>query len=424
VPDRADVVVVGGGLAALSAAASLAQAGVGVRVYDRGHFDGRPGGGIVSGTTLAPLGGPSVPMEAPYDRNVGERKWLFLTGEGDVTLDFLDAPSPMPSEGLHTVRHSTLAPWLAERAKTLGADLRPGAVVEGLQRDRRGAICGVRVAGADVDAQVTILADGGGLRPVPSARMEPPTVDVAESYWRLPAATVSSRLGGRPGYGNVLEILLGDLAPGQAAGGYLLPFRSGVAVGVVAPMGPGTAPNATQLLGRLEGHPSVEPFLRGGVRGPISHTELSDRPDIGRPLSGAGFLTAGTAAGLMAASGTRFLAVDAALRSGLLAANVARDAVGSHDASALELGSYRLLLGSDGLLGELRAARASGKRFRAAPGVARDIPRLMNALFHDLMTETGAPKRRIVETLRATRKSQRVTRRTLLRAGLVAGRWV
>ncbi|HTT26561.1 MAG TPA: FAD-dependent monooxygenase, partial [Thermoplasmata archaeon] len=348
--DRVDVVIVGGGLAGLAAAAGLAQAGIGVRLYDRGHFEGRPGGGIVSGTTLGPLGGPSVPMEVPFDRDVGERRWLFLTRTGEVALDFLDAPSPMPSEGLHTVRTSTLAPWLAERARTLGADLRPGTAVDGLRREGRGPISGVRVRGADVEALVTILADGGSLRATPNAPLRRPSAEVAEAFWTLPARSVSARLGARAGSGTVIEALFGELSPEGPAGGYLLPFRSGIAVGAV--VGTTAAPpgGAEELLGRFERHPSVTPLVQGGQRGAVTKTQLADRPEIGRPLSGEGFLAVGTAGGLAAVSATRFLAVDAALRSGAIAGEVARDAVINHDASALRLSAYPLSLGADGLL--------------------------------------------------------------------------
>ncbi len=421
--DRVDVVIVGGGLAGLAAAAGLAQSGIGVRLYDHGHFEGRPGGGIVSGLTLGPLGGPSVPMEVPFDRNVGERRWLFLTRTGDVALDFLDAPSPMPSEGLHTVRTSTLAPWLASRARTLGADLRPGTAVEALRRDARGDVAGIRVGGAEVEALVTILADGGTLRATPNVPLRPASVQVAEAFWTLPARSVSARFGARAGTGTVVEALFGDLAPEGPAGGYLLPFRSGVAVGAVVGKAAAPAGGAPELLERFERHPSVAPLLKDGQRGSVTRTELADRPEVGRPLSGPGFLAVGTAGGLAAVSATRFLAVEAAIRSGSIAGEVARDAVINRDASALRLSAYPLSLRTDGLLGELRAARDSGRRYRSAPGVARGVPKAVNALMHELMTESGGPKRRILPTVRAVRRKEKLSRSTLLRALLVAGRW-
>ncbi|MCI4366472.1 MAG: hypothetical protein L3K08_01840 [Thermoplasmata archaeon] len=335
----------------------------------------------------------------------------------DVALDFLDAPSPMPSEGLHTIRTSTLAPWLAARARTLGADLRPGTAVEALRRDARGQVAGVQVGGADVEALVTILADGGTLRATPGAALRPPSVQVAEAFWTMPSRSVSAR------FGTVIEALFGGLAPEGPAGGYLLPFRSGVAVGAVVGKGAGPAGGAEELLGRFESHASVAPLLAGGQRGAVTRTELSDHPEIGRPLSGQGFLAAGTAGGLAAVSATRFLAVEAAIRSGSIAAEVARDAVINRDASALRLSAYPLSLRTDGLLGELRAARDSGRRYRNAPGVARGVPKAVNALMHELMTETGGPKRRILPTARTVRRKEKLSRRTLLRALLVAGRW-
>lgn len=419
-----DVVVVGGGVSGLTATGTLAEAGVGVRLYDRGSFEGRPGGGIVPGTSLAPLGGPSVRQEVPFDRHVLERRWLLLSRDGDVALDFLDAPSPMPTEGIYTVRSGTLTPWLAARARTLGADLRARTPVDRLRRDARGRICGVIVGGEEIEAKVTILADSGALRTLPDVPAPAPTVAVAESYWRLPEASVTARFGGRAGYGSVYELLLGPLDPAGPAGGYVLPFRDGVAVGVVASRRADPPDGELELLARLEAHPSVAPLVQGGRRDPPIRIALGDRPDPGRPLSGAGFLAAGTAGGLMAATGTRFRAVDAALRSGVIVAGAARDAALDRDPAALRMGAYRLQLRSEGLLEELRKARASGQRYRAAPGVAQDVPRFLNALLHELFSEAGGPKRRVVPTVREVRRRERLRRRTLARTALVAGRWI
>jgi hypothetical protein len=165
-------------------------------------------------------------------------------------------------------------------------------------------------------------------------------------------------------------------------------------------------------------------LVKGGTRERPIQIQLGDRPDPGRPLSGAGFLAAGTAGGLMAASGTRFRAVDAAIRSGLIVAGAARDAALDRDPSALRMGAYRLQLRSEGLLDELRRARASGQRYRSATGVAQDVPRFLNSLMHELFSEPGGPKRRVIPTVRAVRRKERLRRRTLVRTVLVAGRWV
>ncbi len=420
--ERVDVAIVGGGLAGLTTAVALSEAGVGVRLFDHGEFRGRPGGGLVPSYTLAPLGGPSVRQEVPYDRDVLDRRWLFLSAEGDVTLDFRDAPFVLPTDGLHTVRTSTLSPWLAGRARTLGADLRPRTQVDALRRDGRGRVQGVVAGGAETEALVTVLADAGGLAAT-TARPLPPTVAVAESFWAMSEQTVTERFGARPGYGTITELFLGELSPEAPAGGYVLPFREGVSVGVVAPLPASGPARDLALLDRLERHPSVAPWLRGASRADPVRIEISDNPEVGRPLSGAGFLTVGTSAGLVAAGGARLRGIDAAIRSGQIAAEVARDAVASKDASALRLGTYRLHLVAHGLLDELRRVRRSGRRYREAPGVAQGIPRLLNAAAHELMTETGGPKSRVVPTIRRVRRRSKVSRRTLLRAALVAGRW-
>lgn len=422
--DRVDVAVVGGGLAGLTTAVALSEARVGVRLFDHGDFQGRAGGGLVPSYSLAPLAGSEAANTVPFDRDVSDRRWLFLTAEGDVALDFLDAPYTLPTEGLHTLRSPTLAPWLVERGRKLGADLRPRTSVEALLRDARGRVTGVRAGGADTEAEVTVIADGGGrLLGAPRRSPLPPTIAVAESFWSLPEAIVTDRFGGRPGAGTVTEILLGELSRDAPAGGYLIPFRDGVGVGVVAPIRAEVADADLALLERLEAHPSIAPYLRGGLRARPSRAQLSDAPEIGHPLSGAGFLAVGTSAGLLAAGGARFRGVDAALRSGQIAAEVARDAVAAHDPSALMLGTYRLHLRAHGLLDELRRVRRSGARYRAAPGVAQGLPRFLAQAMHAVMAEEGGPKRRVLPTVRDVRRQARISRRTLLRAALVAGRW-
>src|SRR3954471_24001885 len=130
---RADVVVVGGGPAGLSAAAEAARGGLHVVVLERAHAIGEPvrtsGGSFIK--PLRRLGLPSSCWHPVHRIRV-------IGPSTDVVKSYRTAVGCVLD-----VRRTYQ--WLAAEAVDAGADIRLKASVEAVRRDDRGRVVGVRV---------------------------------------------------------------------------------------------------------------------------------------------------------------------------------------------------------------------------------------------------------------------------------------
>ncbi len=131
--EKVECIVVGGGLAGLSAAYGLAAAGREVMVLERGDY---PGAKNVTGGRLylSPLRViyPELWAEAPFERPVARELVSMVSDGAETTVAvrsdrFLgDAPQS------YTVIRAKLDQWLAGRAADKGAMVLPNMKVDGL----------------------------------------------------------------------------------------------------------------------------------------------------------------------------------------------------------------------------------------------------------------------------------------------------
>jgi electron-transferring-flavoprotein dehydrogenase len=267
-----------------------------------------------------------------------------------------------------------LVAWLGAEAEQAGVDLLTGFAGQEVLFDGE-RVAGVRTGdrgrgrdgvekptfepGVDVRAGVTILCDGvrGNLTREVIERCGLDAGRAPQQYaigikerWSVPA--------GRLGEGEVIHTLGHPLGHGVFGGGFLYGLEGGdVAVGLVAGLDyedPGFDPHAA--FNRLKQHPLVAAVLAGGhLRGygakalPEGGWHAVPRPHA------AGVLLAGDAAGLL--DSMRLKGIHLALRSGMLAADAAFDALAGGDTSEAGLARYARAIEASAIRRELYPGR-------------------------------------------------------------------
>ncbi len=383
---KMDAIVVGGGPAGLTAAHTMASAGLEVALIERGEYCGAKNvGGLVYGTVLTKLI-PDACSRAPIERPVSRRRIVFL-GDGETaSLEFgREAWSRPPFNHTYIVHRSQFDRWLSKEVEGAGANLIEGTVAEGLiyeTRNGRKQAVGVKVQdGEEFYADSIILADGAncvltdqvsedlGLN---RAHMENNYAVGVKEIIGLPRGVIEDRFNLDPHEGMAIDFL-GVPFDGVVGGGFLYTAGESLHLGFAARIETlahaGITPN--ELMERFRQHPSVRRLVQGGELLEYSaHMIPEGGYDALPDLAGDGVMVAGDAAGLVNMSlykeGTNH-----AMESGWFAGQTAVEAKKKGDFSREALLAYPERMRGGVSMKDL-------KRFRKAPFVLENTPNLLS----------------------------------------------
>jgi electron-transferring-flavoprotein dehydrogenase len=376
-----DVLIVGGGPAGLSAALRLAQlqkaAGSGpltVAVLEKAREAGAHmlSGAVLDPSTLKDLVPDFESKGAPLAAPVQEDRVYFLTERSKIKFPL--TPPPLTNHGNYIISLNKFVKWLASLVEAEGIDLFtgfPGADVL-MDGDR---ILGVRTgdrgidkhgqpkptfeAGVDIRAKVTIFADGvrGNLTKELMRRLqlglgkEPPVFAIGiKELWEVPRDRVAA--------GTVIHTMGYPLKFEEFGGGFIYALPDGqIAVGFVAGLDyrdPMFDPHVA--FNRFKLHPLVTGLLEGGQMVRYGAKALPEGGWYTIPRCYAsGGLIVGDAAGFM--NSMRLKGIHLAMRSGMLAAETAFDAIRSSDTSASRLAQFETKINNGPIRRELYAVR-------------------------------------------------------------------
>ncbi len=353
-----DVLIVGAGPAGLACAIRLAELTKnpdGITVIEKGR---EVGAHLLSGAVMDPRGirelFPSEPIPA-LDTPVGREGVYFFTRGGQ--WKFPVEPPPLRNHGNYVVSLNRLARWLNERLEALGVQvftgtaamecLMEGGRVAGVRtddkgRDREGKAKANFQPGADIRAKVTIFAEGvrGSVAKQLIARQR---LD-AESNPATYAVGVKEIWEIRPGRldpGTVYHTMGYPLASDQYGGGWIYGLPGNlVSLGLVAGLDyrdPRFDPhNAFQ---QYKLHPFVRGILEGGKLIKYGAKAVPEGGWFAMPrLWSDGALLAGDTGGFL--NGLRLKGIHLAIKSGMLAAETAREALEARDFSAARLARF------------------------------------------------------------------------------------
>jgi electron-transferring-flavoprotein dehydrogenase len=348
--------VVGAGPAGLAAAIRLAQivnerpalrerlGEVPVAVVDKGKA---PGAHLLSGAVVNPRAFrqlfPGMHAEdMPFIAPVVREGVYFLTRR---RAQRIPAPPTMWNHGNHVASIGEMARWLAERAEELGVTIVPETAAQKLLV-AGGRVVGVRTGdrgrgregeelpnfepGSDITARVTILAEGtqGHLAGVASSvfgfQKKPQTWALGvKELWEVeePLNRVMHTMGWP---------LRGGKRYREFGGSFIYPMGPNrVAIGMVVGLDYADARlSVHDLLQELKTHPFVARLLRGGKRVSWGAKTIPEGGFLSLPerFSFPGGMVTGDSAGLVNVPALK--GIHYAMRSGMLAAETAADAIG------------------------------------------------------------------------------------------------
>ena len=386
--EKFEVIVVGGGLAGLSAAYTLAKDGVEVLVIERGDYSGAKnvtGGRLYMNPVRKLL--PDLWAEAPLERFVAQETISVMSETSSVSIGLSSEKLRQEPYHSYTILRGKFDRWFADKAAEAGAMLVTKQKVDDLLR-ANGKIAGI-VSGEDqIQANVVVAADGimsqiaerAGLK----ERHKPKEFAVGiKEVVELPSQSIEDRFNLTNGEG-AARMYMGSLTKGMFGGGFLYTNKDSVSLGIVVSIADMMARNqpieSPDLFEEFKSRPEIAALIRGGETVEYSAHVIGEGGYGAIPqLYGDGIVVAGDAAGLNLNTGLTVRGMEFAIASGVMAARAIKRAKDGNDFSKASLANYQSLMQESFVLKDMYT-------FRNAPGFL-DNPRLFN-LYPQVVCET------------------------------------
>lgn len=360
--EKFDCIIVGGGLAGLTAAYVLAKEGQEVLLIEKGNYSGAKNmtGGRLYGHSLEKVI-PGFAESAPIERRI-VRERISSDEKGSLsTVEYDGTKLCVPKGESYSVLRGKFDRWLAEQAEEQGAMLVYGVRVDDVIL-REGKVCGVIAGDEEMEADLVILADGvnsllsqkTGLKQ--QVRQDQAAVGVKEVIG-LKEETINQRFQLASGEG--IAWMFHDWK--ENCDGFLYTNKDSVSVGVTMPVDniDNISGSVPEMLEEFKKRPEIEELLTGGNLLEYSaHLIPEGGMDMIPELYGDGVLVAGDAAALCANLGFTLRGMDLAIESGRLAAEAALAAKARNDYSAKSLSDYQAALESSFVMPCIKGVKA------------------------------------------------------------------
>lgn len=405
--EKFDVIVVGGGLAGLSAAYCLAKDGVGVLVVERGDYSGAKnvtGGRLYLNPVRHLL--PDIWDQAPLERYVAREKISLMGESSSVSIELSSGRFRQKPYHSYTILRGKFDQWLADKVAEAGGMVVTKNKVDDLIVED-GKVKGIVAGGDNIYADVVLAADGvmsqmaekAGLRA--SHKPKDFAVSVKEVI-ELAPQTIEARFNLKEGEG-LAEAFVGSLTKGMFGGGFLYTNASSLSLGIVVRildlMEKDPPIEVPQLLEEFKLRPEISSLIAGGETIEYSAHVIPEGGINTLPrLYSDGILVAGDAAGFTLNTGLTVRGMEFAIASGVLASKAIKIARERNDFSGQSLSIYESLLKESFVLKDLNTFK-NAPRFLDNPRIFTLYPQTACDVIEKLMLIEDKPKKKMSSTV-------------------------
>ena len=405
--EQFDAIIVGGGLAGLAAAYTLAAAGLETLVLERGDYCGAKNvtGGRLYVNPIRELF-PELWKKAPLERHIAHEEVCLIAKERSLTIRYDGSELNAEPFQSYSVLRGKFDKWLAKQAERQGAMLVCKSRVDELIIEN-GKVKGVRAGGEELRASTVIACDGVLSLVAQQAGLQKPAQaknfavgfkeiieldrDVLENRFNLEGDEGAARL------------FMGDVTAGKFGGGFLYTNKDSISLGIVVgidALNQGPQIKAPDLLDSFKQRPEISRLIKGGQTVEYSaHAIPEGGLNALAQLYGDGILVAGDAAGFSMNIGVTVRGMEYAMASGCFAAQAVIQAKANNDFSKAGLAGYETLLNDSFVLKDFSNFKSSLEVLEYPP-LFNHYPELAGNIMKDLYAVPAGAKTRLYPTVK------------------------
>lgn len=402
-----NAVIVGGGLAGLAAAYTMAAKGLEVLLLERGDYCGAKNvtGGRIYINPVRELF-PELWNKAPLERHIAHEEVCLMSRKSSITVRYDGAELKEEPYQSYSVLRGKFDKWLAKEAERKGAMIVNKSRVDDLIMED-GQVKGVVAGGEQLRADVVIAADGvlsftarkAGLQKAMNARNY--AVGFKEII-ELDQGIMEERFN-LEGYEGAARLFMGDATAGKFGGGFIYTNKTSLSLGMVVgvdSLSEAADIKAPDLLERFKERPEVARLIKGGETVEYSaHLIPEGGLKAMGELFGNGILVVGDAAGFSMNIGVTVRGMEYALASGYYAARAVIQAKEKNDFTRAGLAVYADLLNESFVMKDFINFKES-LEVLDYPKLFTVYPELAAGIMKDLYQVPDGPKDKIYSTLK------------------------
>src|SRR6267142_4318022 len=235
--DKFDSIVVGAGPAGISAAITMARAGLNVAVLERGEYAGAKNvqGAVLYSKMLQDVI-PEFWKDAPLERAIVEERLWVMTQDSGIQVGYKSSAYDTTPANCYTIIRVEFDKWFAKKAEAAGVTLITGVTVDDVIKID-GDIVGVKTTEGDqLFADVVIACDGANSILAQKAGLhrewKPEEVALGvKEILALPREKIEDRFTLEGNQGSTTE-MLGDITKGMLGYAFLYTNKETLSLGV------------------------------------------------------------------------------------------------------------------------------------------------------------------------------------------------